>query len=149
MKRATERRGTRPTWRPWWIAIPWILREERNRKKSCSLNTTNERIPGRADATFENPAPDDSQPENTHSADEKIELLYPSTWTQAERTHRLPPGIIARPGRAFNHIDDRKQHSTSDSTGKQKQQGMGQRPGHEKISLSSSRACQPTFGQLT
>ena len=99
-----------------------VLCEDRNSNQSQSFNATNDGIPGRAHAAFEDLAPDKCQPEDAHATESKIELLYPSTWTQGERADGLPPGIIAGTGRALKHIDERKQRSTSNPAGKQDQQ---------------------------
>lgn len=99
-----------------------VLCEDRNSNQSQSFNATNDGIPGRAHASCEDFAPDIGRPEDAYPADDKIELLYPSTWTIAERADGLPPGIIAGTGRTLNQIDDRKQHSTSNPAGKQDQQ---------------------------
>ncbi len=104
-----------------------VLCEDRNGNQSKSLDAANDGIPGRTHAACEDPAPDKSHPEDAHPADDKIELLYPSTWTMAERADGLPPGIIAGTGRTLNQIDDRKQHSTSNPVGKPQQEPLRDR----------------------
>src|SRR5215469_1500775 len=122
MKLAAERRGSRPDWCPRWIAVARILREDGNRNESRSLDTTDEGIPGRADTTFEDLAPDKSQPEDAHSAEGKIRLLYPAARTQAERADSLLPGIIAGAGGSFNEVADREKHGSSYPAGQPPEQ---------------------------
>ena len=82
-----------------------VLCEDRNSKQSKTFDATHDGIPDRAHASCEQPAKDKSRPEDTYPTERKIELLYPSLWTLAERADRLPPGIIAGTGRALNQID--------------------------------------------
>ena len=110
MKRAAERRGAWPGWRPWWIAIARILREDRNSQESHSFDTTDEGIPGRAHGTFENLAPDKSRPEDAHSTESEIGLLYLATRTQAECADGLLPGAVVGTGDTLDQIGDRKKH---------------------------------------
>src|SRR6266516_2121463 len=98
--------------------MKWILCEDRNSNQSQSFNATNNGIPGRAYTTCEDLAPHIGQPEYTHPTESKIKLLYPSTWTQAERTDGLLPGIKTGAGHTLNQVDDREEHSSNYSDGK-------------------------------
>src|SRR5690349_18521705 len=94
-----------------------VLGDEGDGDQTKTFDRAQDRIPGRADATGEHPAPGKRQRQYALPTKKEIELLYPSHRAEAERADGIPPGVVAGTGHPFDQIDDGKERGTSGPDG--------------------------------
>src|SRR5260221_11594138 len=87
-----------------------VLDEDPDTNQSQTLNAMYDGIRSRAHATFEDPAPHKSEPNDAEAAEHKIGALDPASGTKTEGANGLLPGIVAGPGRAFDQVDDQEEY---------------------------------------
>src|SRR5271166_5099486 len=103
MQRPMHRRCSRNG--PWWVAGKGIQGKESSANQTQATDALEQRKPDRIAPWCQEPIPAHRREHQQDAVDDKIDLLHPTAWTQAEGANGLLEGIIARSCKPFNKID--------------------------------------------